>query len=247
MKRKEHIDHILKQWEYQPGEVDARLARGADGREVVQLRIDMGLLQMEVTGRPDGTRPQGAETYFDYLVAAAIQEGDDFQLSEEQCAEADREFVQYYQRRLCWLALREYSRAVRDADHSITFLDFCTKHSPSEEWTWSHEQYRPFILFHRTQAAAMAALDDDGPEIAIEELNQGLHKIRSFFEQHEAEEKYEDDELVSRLKSLRESVRDHYHVGRTLDERLKEAIAGEQYELAAKLRDQISLRKRPEL
>lgn len=38
---------------------------------------------------------------------------------------------------------------------------------------------------------------------------------------------------MARLKNLRESVRDHYHVGRTLEERLKEAIAGEQYELAA--------------
>lgn len=247
MKRKEHIDHILKNWEYSPGEVDARLARGDDGREVVQLRIDMGLLQMEVDGRPDGTRPQGAETYYDYLIAAAIQEGDEFELSEEQCGEADREFVQFYQRRLCWLALREYTRAVKDADHSLAFMDFCTKHSPSDEWTWSHEQYRPFILFHRTQAAAMASLDDDGPEGAIEKLNAGLTAIHAFFEEHEAEEKFEDDELVARLKNLRESVRDHYHVGRTLEERLKEAIAGEQYELAAQLRDQISMRKKPEL
>ncbi len=35
-------------------------------------------------------------------------------------------------------------------------------------------------------------------------------------------------------------------VGR-LEERLKEAIAGEQYELAAQLRDQISLTEKPEL
>ncbi|MBL9089878.1 MAG: UvrB/UvrC motif-containing protein [Planctomycetaceae bacterium] len=247
MRRKENIDHVLKNWEYQPGEVDARLTRGDDGREVVQLRIDMGLLQMEVDGRPDGARPQGAETYYDYLVAAAIQEGDEFRLSEEQCGEADREFVQFYQRRLCWLALREYQRAVKDADHSIAFMDFCTKHSPSEEWTWSHEQYRPFILFHRTQAAAMAALDDNGPEAAIAQLNDGLERIRAFFEEHEADEKFEDDELVARLRNLRESVRDHYHVGRTLEERLKEAIDGEQYELAAKLRDQISQRKKPEI
>lgn len=63
----------------------------------------MGLLQME-TPRVGlmGTWPQGAETYYDYLIAAAIQEGDEFELSEEQCGEADREFVQFYQRRLCW-------------------------------------------------------------------------------------------------------------------------------------------------
>ncbi len=55
----------------------------------------------------------------------AIRAGDDFVLSEEQCAEADREFVQFYQRRLCWLALREFSHAVADADHTtLAFMDF---------------------------------------------------------------------------------------------------------------------------
>ncbi len=247
MRRSEHIDHVLRDWPYRPGEVDARLVRGADGREVVQLRIDLGVLQLEVDNRPDGVRPHGADTYYDYLVAAAIQEGDEFVLNEEQCREADREFVQYYQRRLCWLALREYDRAVRDADHSLRFMDFCTKHSPGDEWTWSHEQYRPFILFHRTQAAAMAALDEDGPEKAVGELNEGVDRMRAFFEQHEATEKFEDDELVARLMQLRESVRDHFHLGRTLEEQLREAVESEQYERAAKLRDEISQRKRKPL
>lgn len=243
MKRSEHIDYVLRDWAYRPGEVDARLARGSNGREVVQLRIDLGVLQMEVENRPDGTRPGGADTYYDFLVAAAIQQGDDFVLTEEQCQESDREFVQFYQRRLCWLALREYGRAMRDADHSLRFMDFCSKHSPNDEWTWSHEQYRPFILFHRTQAAAMAALDDDGPEKAVAELNEGVDRMKAFFDEHEASEKFEDDELVARLTQLRESVRDHFHVGRTLEERLKEAVESEQYELAAQLRDQISKRK----
>lgn len=247
MKRPDNIDRILKDWEYRPGEVDARTARGADGREVVQLRIDLGVLQMEVDHRPDGTRPGGADTYYDFLMAAAIQEGDDFELTEDQCQEADREFVQFYQRRLCWLALRDYRRAVRDADHSLAFMDFCSKHSPGEEWTWSHEQYRPFIIFHRTQAAAMMALDDGGPERAIEQLNQGLERMQTFFEANDAADKFEDDELVSRLMQLRESVRDHFHVGRTLEERLQEAIASEQYELAAQLRDQIARRGQTQL
>lgn len=240
----QHIDRILKQWPYRPGEVDARLVEGADGREVVQLRVDLGLLQMEVNGRPDGTRPGGADTYYDFLVAAAIAEGDEFELNEEQCGEADREFVQFYQRRICWLALREYRRAVRDADHNLSFMDFCAKHSPSDEWTASHEQYRPFILFHRTQAAALAEIDDGQAEKAIEALNHGLDKMQQFYVDHDAAERFEDDDLAERLQQLREAVRNEFHIDRTLEERLTEAVAAEEYELAAQLRDEIAKRGR---
>jgi len=237
-----NIDAILRDWAYESGEVTARMVRGSDGRDVVQMRIDMGILQLEVDNRPDGARPGGAESYFDYLLGVAVHQGDSFVLSEEQCAEADREFVQFYQRRICWLALRQFRRAVRDADHSLAFMDFVAKCSPSDEWTNSHEQYRPFILFHRTQAAALAELEETGPEPAIEEVNQGLTRIRQLYIALEAEEEYDEDELVGRLNQLRESLRDHYHVGRTLGEQLADAVAKEQYELAAQLRDQIAKR-----
>jgi len=243
MAKRRNIDQILQDWDYQPGEVAARLVRGQDGRELVQMRIDLGLLQLEVTGRPDGARPNGAETYFDYLLALTVHDGRDFLLTEEQCAEVDREFVQFYQRRICWLALREFSRAVRDADHSLAFMDFVKNCSPDEQWTMSHEQYRPFILFHRTQAAALAGLENKGPEAAIEQINQGLNRMRELFVEHEAEEQFEEDELVTRLDQLRESLRDHYHVGRTLGEQLADAVASEQYELAARLRDEIARRE----
>jgi len=44
---------------------------------------------------------------------------------------------------------------------------------------------------------------------------------------------------VRRLEEMRESVRERYEVGRTLDEQLAEAIRAEDYELAARLRDEI--------
>ena len=207
------------------------------------MRVEMGLLQLEVSNRPDGQRPNGADTYFDYLLAEAIHVGDDFQLSEEQCGEVDREFLQFYHRRICWLQLRDFARAVRDADHSLAMMDFVKVRSPNDEWTESHEQYRPFILFHRTQAAALAALEESGPEEAIGQINRGITRIREVYEQNDALEDFDDDEMVGRLEQLKEALRDHFHVGRTLNEQLAEAIASEQYELAAKLRDEIAKRE----
>ena len=107
----------------------------------------------------------------------------------------------------------------------------------------SHEQYRPFVLFHRVQASALAALDEDGPEEAFQEINAGLDRMEQLFRDHEAEEQFEDDELVKRLIRLRESLRQEYDVGQTLQERLDEAVASEQYELAAKLRDEMARRR----
>jgi len=240
--RKTHIDAILRDWPYEPGTVSARLVRARDGRSVVQMRIEMGVVQMEMDGRPDGSHPQGSESYLDHLIERAIHNGDEFVLTEEQCAEVDREFMQYYHRRICWLALRDFERAVKDADHSLALMDFVRDRSPDRQWTLSHEQFRPFILFHRTQGAAMAALDREGAETAIEAVSDGLERMRKFLAAFDAEENFDDDEMVRRLREIQSSLREEFGVERTLNERLADAVAAEKYELAAQLRDEIEQR-----
>ena len=79
--------------------------------------------------------------------------------------------------------------------------------------------------------------------MAVEELNKGLEAIKSVFAEYEADEEFTDDELVSRLVELRESLRQHFRVGRTLQEQLEDAVANEKYELAAEIRDEMNRRK----
>lgn len=240
--KRQDIDQILRNWDYDPSEISVRLVEAANGREVLQMRVELGVLQLEVENRPDGTRPGGAESYYDYLQGLALHEGDAFAMTDEQCGGADREFVQYYHRRICWLALREYRRAVRDADHNLALMDFVRKHATDEEWIASHEQYRPFILFHRTQAAALAELEDDGPEAAIKQVNHGIEQIRQCYEEKSEADAFQDDEMVGRLIELRETLRKQYEVGSTLEEQLSEAVEAEEYERAAELRDLIARR-----
>ena len=52
------------------------------------MRIEMGLLQLETSGRPDGERPEGASTYFDYLRGKTKEKGANYTFSLEECAEA---------------------------------------------------------------------------------------------------------------------------------------------------------------
>src|SRR5262249_18320062 len=230
------IDAALRGWDYKPGMVQARLVEAGDGRQLIHLRVDLGILQMETGGRPDGARPHGHATYFDYLNHLA-RAGRELVLSEEQCQDADREFVQFYHRRVGWLALRDYARAVADADHTLAFMDFLRDHSPGEEYTQAHEQYRGFVLFHRTQAAAALAVEKDDPEGAIDGIRAGLDKMRAFFAAFDAEGEMEEDGMVKQLRKMEKSLRRTHHIEETLREQLDRAVANEEYETAARLRD----------
>jgi hypothetical protein len=237
------IDSILRQWPFKPGIISARLVRAGDGREVVQMRLEMGLLQMETTGRPDGEHPGGLDNCLEWLSELARNQGDSFVLSEAQCLEIDREIVQFYHRRICSLALRQFGWALADADYALRLMDFVAAHASNPEWALSHEQYRPFVLFHRIQAAAMLALEQSNAEVAIETINRGLEEMREVFVKFGAEEQFEQDELVGQLGMMKESLREEYRVGKTLAEQLAEAVAGEEYERAARLRDEIAKRR----
>ena len=55
------LNNLLDGWSHEPGQVKARKIVGNDGREKLQLRIDLGVIQMEMQGRPDGERPFGSK------------------------------------------------------------------------------------------------------------------------------------------------------------------------------------------
>ena len=234
------IDELLKHWPFDPFAINVRLLELRQ-RHVLQMRVDMGVLQLETEGRPDGMTPHGSSTYFDFLKAKAIDDAD-FVLDDQNCLEIDREFVQFYHRRVCWLQLKKFTSAVADADHTLGMMDFCIDHSEDEEWIRNHEQYRPFVIYHRTQAAALAWLEGDveiDTDRAIAEVNKGLDRLRLLFEEYEAEEQFEEDELVVRLIEFREGVRESYGIGLTTQEELEKAIEDEDYEKAAELRDKL--------
>lgn len=235
----QHIDFLLNEWPYDPDGPAVRLVKGADGRDLIQVRLDLGILQMEVSGRPDGEKPGGAATLLDDLSRRELSEAD-FELTDDVSDEIDREFVQFYHRRIAWLRLQKFDLAVRDANHTLALMDFCKAHSQDEDWTEQHEQHRAFVLFHRTQAAAMEAIGQQKVEQAVEFIEQGLDEIRNTFEEMGWEDFFEEDELVERLREFKHSLCEDFSIPKTLEQQLSDAVASEQYELAALLRDKLA-------
>ena len=215
--------------------------------EIVHRERRLGGEHRHRQRRPDGEKPHGHDTYFDYLreqVRLSRKDGQNFTLSEEQCQEADREFLQHYHRRMCWLALRQYDRAVRDADHTLAFMDLVNRHAPNQEYQEAHEQYRGFVLFQRTQAAAALEVENNAPEQAVREIHRGLDKLREFFTQHDRDGEFDEDGMVRHLRQVESALREQFEIGLTLEEQLQKAIAEEDYERAAQLRDALKRNER---
>ncbi|MBX6316601.1 MAG: UvrB/UvrC motif-containing protein [Isosphaeraceae bacterium] len=250
------IDEALQGWPYEsgPGEVVAREIRARDGRTVLQIRVELGILQLEVEGRPDRVRPHGFATYLDYLRYRAADRGlsggksPSWTMAPEHCLEADREFVQFYHRRMAWLALKRYDRAMADADHTLALMDFVRRHGGNPDYIASHEKFRGLVLFHRTQAAALLALERHRPEEAIDALRDGADRLARHLRTWEEEYGDTDDipnaALLEQLHAMEDEIRRNFAVEKTLREQLDEAVAREDYERAARLRDMIRARGR---
>jgi hypothetical protein len=243
------IDEALDGWPYdpEPGEVVARRIRARNGREVLQIRIELGLIQMEVDGRPDGVRPHECASYLAYLDQRSKASGKraGWAMSAEHCSEADREFAQYYHRRVAWLSLQAYDRALIDADHTLALMDFVRGHAKDTEYVAAHERFRGLVLFHRTQAAAALALERRKPDEAIDAVRDGIARITAFHQAWVADVERDEtpnESLIEQLRVLEVEIRKNFSVEKTLREQLDEAVADEDYELAARLRDQIRAR-----
>ncbi|MGO8903886.1 MAG: UvrB/UvrC motif-containing protein [Isosphaeraceae bacterium] len=252
------LDDVIQGWPYdpEPGEVLARELRARDGRSVLQIRVELGVLQLEISGRPDGARPHGFATYLDYLRYSAASRGQapggkapPWTMDQEHRDEADREFTQFFHRRMAWLSLHRYDKAMLDADHTLALMDLVRRHGNDEDYIASHEQSRGLVQFHRTQAQALLAIERRRPEEAIDALREGMEKLaahqRTWWDNRENESSDSPNlSLIEQLRLFEQEVRKNYAVEKTLREQLDEAVAREDYEQAARLRDMIRAQTR---
>ena len=247
------LDDVIQGWPYdpEPNEVLAREVRSRDGRTLVQIRVELGVLQLEVTGRPDGTRPHGFATYLDFLRYSAASRGQatggkeaPWTMDQEHRDQADREFVQFFHRRMAWLSLRRYDKAVLDADHTLALMDFVRRHANDDDYISTHEQSRGLIQFHRAQAQALMAIERRRPEEAIDALRDGMERLtvhqRTWWDSRENDTtESPNPSLIEQLRIFEQEIRKNYAVEKTLREQLDEAVAREDYEQAARIRDMI--------
>src|SRR6478672_6012304 len=182
------LNSLLHEWPHEPGAIKVRKVKGLDGRDKLQLRIDLGLLQMELEGRPDGQRPHNCESYLVYHQRRALraaERGEEYELSSEQCGELQQEGIQYYHRDLSLFQIDDFEGVIRDTQRNLDLFTFVDEHSEREELVWSFQQFRPYVLMMNTRARVSILLADGKFAEAIGEIQIGRNRISEFY-QHSA-------------------------------------------------------------
>jgi hypothetical protein len=248
------ISRILEGWEYETGDVAVRIIPGDDGREKIQLRIDMGLLQMEIDGRPDGSRPEGSPSWLDYYLEkqqlhdAIHPDSAPFKLGEEDCFRLWREGVQYYHRYLSFWHLKRYDLCARDTERNLRLFAFARAYAPDDRHRWQFDQWRPYVLMMHTRALATPVVERGQPGQALRTIDSGIEAIREFLDSYELSERADQCAELTSLEQWRDEVlvaahragqADSQSTAEILRRRLQEAIAEERFEDAAALRDEI--------
>ena len=241
------ITHVLTGWDYEAGTINVRKINGEDGRVKVQMRLDLGLLQMEINGRPDGRRPHGYESLLEYhehqLAEHKDREGteDGYHLTGSDCQLLREEAVMYYHRYLSLFVLEDFSGVVRDTARNLRVLDFCGKFAVEEQDRLMLEQFRPYIVMMNAKAHASIAFKADKLGEALKIVNGALDKIREFFSTIGQPEAFGQSSEVRMLRRFARDIRRKMPVDpiERLKHQLERAVKAERYEEAARLRDEI--------
>lgn len=239
------LTNFLRKWDYQPGELRVRRFKGRDGQEKIQLRVDLGVLQMEAEGRPDGKRPMGHESWLQFYQARlgehiADQGGDDeFLLKSEDCQRLQQEAIQYYHRYICLFQLGDHPAVLRDTERNLEVFNMLENYAETPEIGAALAIFKPQVLLMRTRAQGALALEADDPRGAIQAIEAGVEAIRRVFRDHEQSDMAEQATEVKMLESWLQELRPHLPLSKRerLESDLNQAIAREDYEKAAELRD----------
>ncbi len=173
----------------------------------------------------------------------AAHEGSDegFKLKPEDCSKLQLEAIQYHHRYICLLQLEDYAGVARDAERNLALFDFVARYAESEELAWSLRQFQPQLLMILTRARGSEALKADNYGQAITQVEEGLKKITAFFNEHCRTEAIEQSGEVHSLETWLEEIRAKRPLTarERLEQALQAAVQSEDYEKAAKVRDEL--------
>jgi hypothetical protein len=224
------LTNLLRKWPLERGGVQARVVKADDGRDILQVRLDLGILQMDMDGRPDGG-PSERERLLDT--------GEVMPLDGDACRLLREEAVQRSHRGAACLTLGLWEMVVRDASATLEILDLCRGRGVSEADQTALEPFRGSAIAMRARARAEWAVEHGQRPAALSAIDTGLEELAAALGEAGGERSHE----ALMLRALRQSLTRRLPVSERADlrERLQGAIDAQNFELAAILRDELRL------
>ncbi len=242
------LQGTLLDWTYDPEQISVRKILGVDGTVKIQMRVELGILQMEAQGRPDGLRPHGHDSLLTYhrtrLAQYEQRNGTPlgFALSPQECQAVQTEASVFYRRFVALYVLEEFDGVYQDTGHNLGLFDLCRDHALEREDQVCLEPYRPYVLMMDARARVYQALAENQPASALAHANRGIMNLKTYFEQYRdpaAVDPDEEGDEVKVLRSLGKEILEQMPENSVIVARkaLRAAVEEERFEEAARLRD----------
>ena len=179
----------------------------AEDREVVVVQSNaFTISRIYTSGRPDGKKPHGRESYYEYfceqLEDYKQQHGNDegFGLTPEDWRVLFRESYDRYTRYLLFAGIKRWADVKRDTNTNLAVTNMAKKFAPSEI-AWESYQYKGYMLMMNSMANAELCLMEDDRPGALDQVNLGIQRIGKFCGEC-LRENYGDAENVTRERYL---------------------------------------------
>ena len=244
-----HLDltDFLRDWDYHEGK-NVRFLSTVDGRELMQVRLALGVEQYELDGRPDGLRPHGYDSWLDYVIDKVKDsklDDNEYIIEPDEFTQLREEALLFYSRYLVLFQVGKYERVVKDTLHNLEITRIVEECYHAEDKA-DLLQYLPYIRRVNAVALSMLELQSGNKAAARAELEQGINDIEGYESYDSPVFAVEKLRSLSNLNQLLSQIDAPRPEGVTeTDERdrlhgeLQKAIESENYEQAARIRDRL--------
>ncbi|MSR33958.1 MAG: hypothetical protein EXS12_04055 [Phycisphaerales bacterium] len=237
---------ILKDWHWQPGVFGVRTLSGHDGRLLIQVRLELGIIQMEADGRPDGNASGGFGSVLDRVRSPLTTLGGRHGsgaagLGADDVSDLSGEILLFRQRAMACAVLELWPRVRRDALHNIEILELLWTRGMDNAQRARCESWRAHEIKLHTRAEVAMALSAGRKLEAGVAIDRGLEALEKSFQRAGAAKEFERSIETQYLRGLRESLTLKLPASQQLEleQRMLIAIGCENFELAAILRDEL--------
>ena len=226
---------LLQKWPYEPGKLSARLVHDSYGISRLQVRVELGILQMELSGRPDGS----AST-FESLPRSDFVAGSRT-LDSEQCRVLHHEAAMYAYRALVCSSLELHEQVVADTSRNLDVMEFMIAHSQDDSPRQIALNLCVQLLMMRVRARASQALSSDDRSLARTLLEAGLDEVKQALQSTGFTGELESATEIKLLRKMMDVLIPKLPSSQRheMELRLKAAIEVENYELAAILTNEL--------
>lgn len=157
-----------------------------DGREVVVVKPNtFTITRFYASGRPDGARPHGLDSYYEYYLAKLNKYEDEngtrkgFLLSEGEWQTLFDESFHRYTRYLLFAGIKRWEDVERDTATNIAVTNLARNYA-SSNIAWRSYQYKGYMIMMNSIAKAEISLQQDDPLTALQHIDHGIEQIGEY-------------------------------------------------------------------